>query len=150
MPGWELGSVELGVLDGGYHWENVSEPAYIWDLPSAGEYYISMFLSEWDGEEFGILEYVNFPDIWMPFSDLLWRNHERNGDWLYGWIGHIAETSVYDWIYRTWAEWLYAIYDTPESGYFWSPYDEWIWMSEESSPFFYSFRDDTWYHYPDW
>lgn len=150
MPGWELGSAELGVLDGGYHWDNVSEPAYIWDLPPAGQYYISMFLSEWDGSEFGILEYVNFPDEWMPFSDLLWHYFERKGDWLYGWIGHFAETPVYDWIYRTWAEWLYAVYDTADSGYFWSPYEGWIWMSQASSPYFYSLQDQTWYFYPDW
>lgn len=146
VAGWELGSVELGVLDGGYHWENVSEPAYIWDLPPAGQYYVAMFLSEWDGNDFGILEYVNFPDAWMPFSDLLWRDFERKGDWLYGWIGYIAETRFYDWFYSDYDGWLYAVYDTANSGYFWSPDFGWMWMSEQSSPYYLLLADGNWYY----
>lgn len=62
IVGYKLGEVDLGQLNGGYYWSNVSELTTVLTVPPSGDYYVTLTLGEWDGISYKIVHYANFED----------------------------------------------------------------------------------------
>lgn len=149
FSGWQMATASLGTIGGGFATTTVTGTVPIKNLPPLGIYYVTLFLTEWNGTNFGSIDFIRFPEIWTPPSTLLWREHTLEDGWLVGWIGSIQETTHPKWIYMSGTEWVYAQYNSPDSGYFYLPDLGWIWMSESSSPYFNLLYDGNWYFFKD-
>ncbi|MEX0323862.1 MAG: hypothetical protein AB3N63_17010 [Puniceicoccaceae bacterium] len=147
FTGWQVATASLGTIGGGLATTTITGTVSIKNLPPLGVYYMTMFLTEWNGSNYASIDYIRFTEIWTPPASLLWRKHTLQDGWLEGWIGRIQETSHPKWIYRTETGWMFAQYNTPDSGYFYLPDLGWAWMSEASSPYFNLLADGNWYFF---
>jgi subtilisin family serine protease len=72
---------------------------------------------------------------------------------IHPWLEYVAfqnPIGFNDWIYQYPLEWLYTVYDTEESVYFYSPFDGWFWMHKDIVPIFYSLDEREWYYWINW
>lgn len=60
ISGYVMGEARLGELRGGYEYSNISEEV-IFSEPPAGTYWVTMTLSEYDGEDLTV-DYITFDD----------------------------------------------------------------------------------------